>query len=97
MPTYVVLANWTTQGGQTVKQGPSRLDATRKLFETAGGKLKDFYLVMGRYDLIFIVEARDDAALAKTLLTLATQGNIHSETFRAFTEQEARQIVASMP
>ena len=97
MPTYVVLANWTPQGGQTVKQGPDRLNATRKLFEKAGGKLKDFYLVMGRYDLIFIVEAPDDTAVAKTVLTLATQGNIRSETCRAFTEQEARQIVAGLP
>jgi uncharacterized protein with GYD domain len=96
MPTYVVLINWTTQGVQTVKQGPSRLDATRNIFDAAGVKLKDFYLVMGRYDLILIVEAPNDAALAKVLLTVAAQGNIRTETCRAFTEQEARQIIGGM-
>ena len=97
MSTYVVLANWTPQGVQTVKQGPSRLDATRHLFESAGGKLKDVYLLTGRYDLMFVVELPDDTALAKTILTLGAQGNLRTETCRAFTEQEARQIVGGLP
>ena len=88
MPTYVTLINWTSEGIQTVKQGPSRLDATRKAFEALGVKMKDFYLMMGRYDLMFIVDAPDDAAVAKALLSVGAQGRLRTETCRAFTEQE---------
>ena len=34
-----------------------RGDATQKAFRDAGAELKEFYLVMGRYDAVAIVEA----------------------------------------
>ena len=60
MPTYIALLKWTPQGLQSVKESPSRLDAARKSFEVAGVKMKDFYMVTGRYDMIAICEAPDD-------------------------------------
>jgi uncharacterized protein with GYD domain len=97
MPTYIGLLKWTPQGRQNVKQSPSRLDAARKAFQAAGITMKDFYLVTGRYDMIATIEAPDDTALAKVLLALAAQGNITSETCRAFTEDEYRKIVGGLP
>ncbi|QNI30198.1 GYD domain-containing protein [Alloacidobacterium dinghuense] len=96
MPTYAVLCKWTSQGIQSVKQSPGRLDAGRKAFEAAGIKMKDFYLVMGQYDMIIVVDAPDDATLAKAALTLASAGNIQTETLRAFTEDEYRKIVSGI-
>jgi uncharacterized protein with GYD domain len=96
MRTYIALLKWTPQGVQNVKQSPSRLAAARKGIEAAGVKMKDFYMVTGRYDMIVIIEAPDDGALAKALLTLASQGNIRSETCRAFTEDEYRQIIGGL-
>ncbi len=96
MRTYIALLKWTPQGVQNVKQSPSRLAAARKGVEAAGVKMKDFYMVTGRYDMIVIIEAPDDGALAKALLTLASQGNIRSETCRAFTEDEYRQIIGGL-
>jgi len=96
MPTYIALMKWTQQGIQNVKQSPTRLDAARKGFEAAGAKMKDFYMVTGRYDMIAVVEAPDDVALAKAILSSTSKGNITSETCRAFTEEEYRKIVAGM-
>lgn len=96
MRTYIALLKWTPQGVQNVKQSPSRLAAARKGIEAAGVKMKDFYMVTGRYDMIVIIEAPDDGALVKALLTLASQGNIRSETCRAFTEDEYRQIIGGL-
>ncbi len=96
MPTYMALLNWTPQGRQNLKQSPSRLDAGRKAFEAAGVKMKDFYMVTGHYDMVAMIDAPDDIALAKAILTLCSQGSVTSETCRAFTEQEYRQIVAGM-
>ncbi len=96
MPTYVVLSKWTNQGVQSVKQSPARLDAGRKAFAAAGVTLKDFYMTMGQYDMILVVDAPDDATLAKAALTLASGGNIQTETLRAFTEEEYRKIVSGL-
>jgi uncharacterized protein with GYD domain len=96
MPTYIAMLKWTPQGLQNVKQSPSRLDAARKGFEAAGVKMKDFYMVTGQYDMICVVEAPDDVALAKAILSATSQGSITSETCRAFTEDEYRRIIGGL-
>ncbi len=96
MPTYIAMLKWTSQGLQNIKKSPSRLDAARKGFEAAGVKMKDFYMVTGQYDMIAIVDAPDDLALAKAILGSTSQGSITSETCRAFTEDEYRQIVGAL-
>jgi uncharacterized protein with GYD domain len=96
MPTYIAMLKWTSQGLQNIKQSPSRLDAARKAFEAAGAKMKDFYMVTGQHDMIAVVDAPDDVALAKALLGLASKGSITSETCRAFTEQEYRNIISGL-
>ena len=96
MPTYIALLKWTPQGRQNLKQSPSRLDAARKAFKAAGVTMKDFYMVTGQYDMVAVVEAADDTALAKAILTTAADGSITSETCRAFTEDEYRQIIGSL-
>jgi uncharacterized protein with GYD domain len=96
MPTYIALLKWTPQGLKDIKQSPSRLDAARKGFQAAGVTMKQFYMVTGQYDMVAIVDAPDDTTLAKAILTAASQGSIVSETCRAFTEDEYRQIVSGL-
>jgi uncharacterized protein with GYD domain len=96
MPTYITLLRWTSQGLQSLKESPSRLDAARKAFAAAGVKMKDFYMVTGRYDLVIVSEAPDDVALAKATLSVASRGSVQTETLRAFTEDEYRKIIAGL-
>ncbi|MBV8072981.1 MAG: GYD domain-containing protein [Acidobacteriaceae bacterium] len=96
MPTYIVMSKWTSQGLQNVKQSADRLSAGRKAFESAGVKLKDFYMVTGQHDMFVVVEAPDDVTLAKAVLSLAAQGNLTTQTCRAFTEDEYRQIIGAV-
>lgn len=96
MPTYISLANWTDQGIRNVKQAGTRLDAAKQMIKEAGGELKAFYMTMGAYDLVTIVEAPNDDVVAKLLLTIGGLGNVRTTTLRAFTEAETRNIVASL-
>jgi uncharacterized protein with GYD domain len=96
MPTYILLVRWTTQGLQKIKESPSRLEAGTKAFEAAGIKLKAFFMVMGQYDQVSIAEAPDDATMAKALLRLASQGNLQTETLRAFTQDEYKKIISEI-
>jgi uncharacterized protein with GYD domain len=84
MSTYIAMLQWTPQGIRDIKQSPSRLDAALKAFEAAGAKMKDFYMTTGKHNMIAVIEASDDAVLAKALLTTAAQGNVRTETCRAY-------------
>ena len=97
MATYVTLLRYTHQGVTTVKEGPGRIEAARKLYRSMGAELKAVYLVMGRYDYVAIAEAPDDVTAAKAALALGSKGNVSSETLRAFTEEEFRSIAAALP
>src|SRR3954453_17551023 len=96
MPTFILLARWTNQGLQKVGESPSRLEAGRKAFEAAGIKMKDFYMVMGRYDMVTIAEAPDDATLARATLAVASKGYLQTETLRAFTEEQYKKILSEL-
>jgi len=97
MPTYIVLAKWTKEGLEKLKDSPARLDAGKKAYEAAGVKLKAFYMTMGKYDMLTVAEAPNDAAIAKANLALIAKGAIQTETFPAFTEEEYRKILSELP
>jgi uncharacterized protein with GYD domain len=97
MPTYVTLMRFTEQGIRSIKDGPARLDAAKKLFQGAGGEIKAFYLAMGRYDAVVVGELPNDEASAKLALTIGALGNVRTETMRVFTESEYRKLVAGLP
>ena len=97
MPTFIALLRYTQQGIADVKNGPARLDAAKDAYRRAGGELKAFYMTMGRYDAVAIAELPDDAAAARLALSIGAQGNIRTETMKAYSEAEYRKIVASLP
>lgn len=97
MATYISLIKLTSKGITSIKEGPARLDAGKESLKTFGSELKGFYLTLGSYDIIAISEAPDDAAAAKVALAISSAGNVTTETLRAFTEDEYREIVAALP
>ena len=96
MPTYITLIKWTDQGIRNVKESPQRLDATKKSIEAAGGKFIGYYLTMGRYDAILITEAQSDEVVAAQTLGAGSQGNVRTETMKAFPEDQYRNIIAKI-
>lgn len=96
MPTYIMLANWTEEGAQRVKDSPRRVDAARKALADMGGEFKSFYMTMGEYDLVAVYEAPDDAVAARFTLLLGQAGAVRTKTLKAFPEAAYRQIVASL-
>lgn len=97
MPTYVMLASWTDQGAQKVKESPKRLDAAKNLLVEMGGRMNHLYMTMGDYDLIGVYEAPDDAVAARFTLLLGQMGAVRTRTLKAFPEAAYRAIVNSIP
>jgi uncharacterized protein with GYD domain len=97
MPTYISLIKLTHQGVTSIKEGPGRLAAGKDTLKGFGSELKAFYLTMGQYDIVTVSEAPDDTAACKVALAIGAAGNVTTETLRAFTEEEYRDIVAALP
>ena len=97
MATYITLMRYTQRGMENIKEGPARVDEAKEAFKAMGGELQQYYLVMGQYDAVVIGEVPDDETVAKLSLAIGSKGAIRTETFRAFTEDEYREIIAALP
>jgi uncharacterized protein with GYD domain len=97
MPKYISLINYTQKGIENIKESGNRFDAFKQLCESMGAKVDGFYLTMGRYDLLVIVDAPDSETMAKLFLTTASKGAVSTETFQAFSEDEYRKIISELP
>jgi uncharacterized protein with GYD domain len=96
MSTYISLMKLTEQGAKDIKEAPARLENAIKLLESLGGKLVDFFVVMGEYDYIGIAEAPNDEVAVTFLLYLGAAGNVRTTTLKAFKLEEFVQIVKKM-
>ena len=96
MPTYVTLLNFTEQGISTVESSPDRIDSARELAADMGGEFQAFYLTFGRYDGVAVVEFPDDETAAEYALTIGKAGNAKTETLKAFTEAEFRDVAENL-
>ena len=97
MKTYISLVSWTQKGIQEIKESPSRLDKAKAIIAEAGGEMKSFYMTVGRYDMIAIIEAPDDETYAKVMLSLGSKGGVRTDSLRAFPENEYRKIISEIP
>ena len=96
MPTYITLVNLTEQGVKEIKNASERLQAFDTAAREVGGRLVEFYLVMGEYDYIVITEAPDDQTAALLLLNTIAQGSMRTRTMRAFPREELEHIAKGL-
>ncbi|MDQ4019967.1 MAG: GYD domain-containing protein [Actinomycetota bacterium] len=93
MPVYISLMKWTSQGIGGLPAWRDRIDEAERQIGERGGRLLSTYVTLGRYDLVEIFEAPDDETAYQILLAVAKHGNVHTETLRGFTQDEAEAIV----
>jgi uncharacterized protein with GYD domain len=91
-----LLTNWTDRGVKNAKASPKRQEDARKLAKKFNVEWKTLFMTMGAYDFVLTVEAPDDAALAKYVVSLCALGNVRTTTLKAFTEAEHRAILAAV-
>ena len=70
-----------------------RVEDGEREIEEAGGKLVGVWVTLGRYDVVEIFQAPDDDTAAEILMKLQRHGAEHTETLRAFTRDEAEEII----
>ena len=93
MPMYVGLHKFTPQGVSKIKDTTKRAEDFKNAAESAGVKVRELLWVQGEYDIVTVIDAKDELAAAALGLNVAKLGNIRSETLRAFTAAEMNQIL----
>jgi uncharacterized protein with GYD domain len=93
MPRYVLLLNWTDQGIRTYRETVRRVEDGRAAAEQLGLRILDVYWTLGRHDLVAVGEAPDDETVTAFALQLGSQGNVRTETLRAFDADEMSRII----
>lgn len=96
MATYAILANFTHKGITNITQTVERADAFKHLAEKSGGSVKEIYWTMGSRDVIVILDAPDDETATALSLSVGLRGNVCSETLRAFSFDEMKQILGNL-
>ncbi|SRR5712692_6274591 len=96
MSHYVILGNFTDQGIKNIKDSPKRAEAFKSEVEKKGGKVINLYYTLGKHDIIAIVEAPGDEALASVLYATGRLGNVRTKTLKAFPMSEAAKIIEKL-
>ena len=96
MATFVVLSTFTDQGIRTIKQTTRRAEAAKASAKELGVTVREVFWTQGQYDVVALVDAPDEAAVAAFGLNLAGGGNVRSQTLRAFTKDEMDKILAKV-
>ena len=96
MATYIVLTSFTDQGIRNIKDTTKRADAVREAAKKMGITVKDFYWTVGQYDVVVVFEAPDDASITALALAIGAQGNVRTQTMRAYNRDEMSKVLAKL-
>ena len=88
MAIYVMLTTLTDEGRKTVKQNPQRIKEVNKEVEAMGVKILSQYALLGPYDFLNILEAKDNKTITKLALELGARGTLQTLTMPAMNPDE---------
>jgi uncharacterized protein with GYD domain len=94
MATFVVLYQWTDKSFEAMKE-PGASEKIKKLISDMGAQIKAWYMLMGQYDEICILEAPDAETVGKIVIALAAQYGGRSQTLQAFSEEQAKKMCSA--
>jgi uncharacterized protein with GYD domain len=97
MITYIGLLNFSDKGIQNIKDTTKRAAAAKEVATKFGVNMREILWTMGEYDMVCVLEAEDEHALAAFNLAIAMQGNLRTHSMRAYTAGEMDKILAKLP
>jgi uncharacterized protein with GYD domain len=78
-----MLSTLSPEGVQTVKNNPQRIKEVNHEVEQLGATVKAQWATLGRFDFINVVEAPDEATMARVSLELGSRGTATYESLVA--------------
>ena len=96
MSHYVILVNFTEQGAKSVKDTVKRAEAFKAMAAKSGVKVNALLWTLGQHDVVSMVEADDDIAATALSLSVASLGNVRTQTLKAFDAADMAKILGKM-
>ena len=97
MPTYISLLKYTEQGIRNIKDAPARVEQASARLAESNARIIGTWWTQGAYDAVVVTEFPDDETASAAALTLGIQGNVRTETMRAYTADEMQRIIQKLP
>ncbi len=88
MAVYVMLTTLTDEGRKTIKDNPQRIKEVNKEVEAMGVKILAQYALLGPYDFVNVLEAKDNSTVSKVAIELGSRGTLQTMTMAAMTLEE---------
>lgn len=96
MPKYLIQASYTAEGlqGLAKDKASGRKAAIQSAMKAVKGKVESFYFAFGSDDVVVIVDAPDNIAVAALALATASSGHVRVRTTPLLTVDEIDQALA---
>lgn len=88
MAHYVVLSRLTDEGRKTLKSKPERVKEVNEEISRMGAKVVHQFALLGKYDFLTVLEAKDDIAVARIMVELGSRGTVQTTTLSAIPVDE---------
>ncbi len=83
MGTYVMLTTVGPDGWATIREQPERIHEVTAEVEAMGLKVVAQYALLGQWDFLNVIEAPDEATIARAAVALAARGTMRTTTLQA--------------
>lgn len=95
MTRFISLITFTEQGVKNIKNSTRRAHAFDRAAEKAGVTIEGQYWTLGACDGVLIISADNEKKALHCLTELAAQGNVRTQTLRAFLDTEFAAITGA--
>jgi uncharacterized protein with GYD domain len=92
MPTFFMFGKYSSESLKGI--GPKRTDKTLKLFKELGGEVKSIYALLGKTDLLLIVDLPNIEQVMKASVALHKLTGISFSSVPAVTVEEFDKMMA---
>lgn len=83
-----MMSTLTDEGRKTLKKNPERIEEVNREIEGMGARVLAQYAVLGPYDFVNLVEAPDNAVIARVSTELGARGTVQIMTLPAVPVRE---------
>jgi uncharacterized protein with GYD domain len=88
MPVYIMLTNLTSSGVKTMKDNPGRVQEVNREIEQLGVKVLHQWATLGQFDFVSVVDAPDEATMAKVSVEMGSRGTTTNQTLTAIPAED---------
>ncbi len=96
MATFISTVRFTEQGLQNIRDTVKRSAVFKATAKKMGVKMTGVYWTLGKFDGFLVFDAPNDETATAAMLHLATQGNVHTTTARAFDAGEVEKVIGML-